>query len=137
MSRGRAMNAVSWGIFAAFASFAFYFNWHPMLFEFDTRFGSLKAFVWTAFALFLSYSIYCSTKENIFRTVAAIAKYHWGRQIGIDLYLGLLIALTLIYLNEGALILVFWLIPVLLFANLAVLLYLGIHFDSIATKLFA
>lgn len=88
-----------------------------------------------AFVAFLAYSFYCSYKENIFRTIRKVAKFHWGRQIGIDLYLGLFIFQIFIYLHEGALAAALWLVPTLLFANLSALLYLGIHFDSIASNL--
>ena len=127
-------NYLSWAVYAAFVAVALYVNWHTSLFSFDGRLGSLKLVVWAAYVAFLVYSVYCSSKENIFRTIRKIAEFHWGRQIGIDLYLGLFVALILIYLNEGIVAAAFWLLPTLLFANLSVLLYLAIHFDSIVTK---
>ena len=83
---------------------------------------------------FLVYSLYCTSRENLFRTVAKMAEFHWGRQIGIDLYLGLLVGLFIIYLNEGAITALLWLLPVLAYANLAILLYVALHFDSLVTK---
>ena len=124
---------MSRAIYAAFVAIALYLNWHPALFDFGGRLGALKALVWIAYFAFLGYSIYCSVNENIFRTFRAIAQFHWGRQIGIDLYLGLFVGLILIYLNEGIVAVALWLIPILLFANMAVLLYVGIHFEAIVT----
>ena len=129
-----AANIMSWAAYAAFVAVALYFNWHPSLFSFDGNLGGLKLVAWATLVAFLFYSVYCSSKENIFRTIRKIAEFHWGRQIGIDLYLGLSVALVLIYLHEGFVAAALWALPVLLFANLAVLLYLGIHFDSIVAK---
>ena len=130
-----AANLISWAIYAAFVAAALYFNWHPALFSFDGSHGGLKVVIWTLLVVFLAYSVYCSAKENIFRTIRKIAEFHWGRQIGIDLYLGLFIFLVFIYLHEGLAVAALWAIPTLLFANLSTLLYLGIHFESIATRL--
>lgn len=127
-------NSLSWGAYVAFVALALYFNWHPRVFAFDGQLGVVKLLVWGLFAGFLGYSIYCSSRENIFRSVPKISQLHWGRQIGADLYLGLLLALFVIYLNEGALAAALWLLPTLAFANLSILLYFGIHFDSIVAK---
>ncbi|MFQ3324623.1 MAG: hypothetical protein ACI90U_002453 [Pseudomonadales bacterium] len=56
----------------------------------------------------------------------------WFRQISIDLYLGLLITSTIIYLNEGSLLfMLLWIVPLVLFVNLALLLYLAMNYDSL------
>lgn len=128
-------NKVSWAVYAAFVAAALYLNWHPKLFSFDGDLGVLKLIVWAVFLSFLAYSVYCSTRENIFRSIRKIAELHWGRQIGIDLYLGLFIFLIFIYLHEGFFAAALWALPTLLFANLSTLLYLAIHFDAIASKL--
>ena len=91
--------------------------------------------VWLALLAFLSYSVYCSFQENFLRSVRSIATLHWGRQIGADLYLGLFVSLLIIFLNDGVFVVLLWLVPVLIYANLAVLLYVAINFDSIAMKL--
>lgn len=123
---------ISWGIFATFFICAVTFNWHPDLFRFSMPAAPFKALIWVAFLSFLAYSVYCSRRENIFRSIASIGELHWGRQIGIDLYIGLSIFLSFVYVHEGSLLAVaLWLVPVVLFANLAVLLYLAIHFESI------
>jgi hypothetical protein len=99
--------------------------------------GAAKAVVWLAFLLFTAYSIYCSGRENIFKTIRTMARLHWGRQIGLDLYLGLALSLAVICLHEGPIALALWLVPVLLFANLATLLYLAVHFESLVARLVA
>ena len=63
-----------------------------------------------------------------------MAKMHWGRQIGADLYLGLLVAIFFIYLNEGAVVALIWFLPTLAFANLSILLYIALNFDTIVGK---
>lgn len=60
---------------------------------------------------------------------------HWGRQIGIDLYLGVGLAMLLIGLHGGALTALLWLVPTIIFVNLSVLLYFAIHLDEIALRL--
>ena len=87
-------NLISWGVFAAFVACAIGFGWHAALFRFDGPMGLAKIVVWLAFLLFTAYSIYCSGRENIFKTIRTMARLHWGRQIGTDLYLGLLLFLA-------------------------------------------
>ena len=124
-----------WGLYGAFALFAVLANMQESTFQFSGPLGGLKAIVWLALLAFLGYSVYCSFRENFFRSLRSIATLHWGRQIGADVYLGLFISLIIIFLNEGALVALIWLVPILIYANLVVLLYLAINFDSIVTKL--
>ncbi len=123
-----------WGLYGAFASYAVYAYWHDTMFQFGGPLGSIKFIVWVTLVGFLAYSLHCSSREDLFRSVGAIAKMYWGRQIGADLYLGLLVGIFIIYLNEGALAALIWLIPTLAFANLSVLLYMALNFDSIVVK---
>ena len=125
-----------WCIYALFAGFALYLNWDDSVFDFGGHYGLIKLGIWAALVVFLIYSIYCSAREDLFRSIGSILSLHWGRQIGADLYLGLLLGLLIIYLNEGGLVALVWLIPILAFANLAVLLYFAIHFDDIVLKFF-
>ena len=126
---------VLWMLYVAFALFAVLANLQEIPFQFSGSLGGLKAMVWLALIVFLGYSVYCSFQENFFRSLRSIATLHWGRQIGADLYLGLLVGLLIIFLNEGIVVALIWLIPTLIYANLAILLYVAIHFDSIVTKL--
>ena len=132
-ARGLAL----WALYGAFAAYAVAAGWQDTTFSFSGPLAGLKAVVWLLLLGFLGYSIYCTFHEDLFRTVRSIATFHWGRQIGLDLYLGLFIGLVLIYLNDGAVTALIWLIPVLLYANLAVLLYVAIHFESIVTRFLA
>jgi hypothetical protein len=53
-------------------------------------------------------------------------------QVGIDLYIGVFLALALIYLVEGSLgIMLLWAIPILIFANLAILPYLILNYGMV------
>ncbi len=126
---------VLWGLYGAFALFAIFSNIQATTFQFSGPLGEIKAIVWLALFAFLAYSVYCSFKENFYRSVRSIAAMHWGRQIGADLYLGLFVSLFIIFLNEGALVAAIWLIPILIYANLVVLLYLAMNFDTIVAKL--
>ncbi|MGI9235190.1 MAG: hypothetical protein ACR2RD_16270 [Woeseiaceae bacterium] len=123
-----------WGIYGVFACYVVYTNWHPEILQFGGPLGMLKMAVWAALIGFLAYSVYCTSREDLFRTIGVIAKLYWGRQIGVDLYLGLLVAMLFIYLNEGAVVALIWLLPTLAFANLAILLYVAVNFETIAAK---
>ena len=91
-----------------------------------------KPIAWLLFAGFLAYSIYCSTKASFIKSLPKINQFIWARQIGIDLYLGVAMSLFIIYLNEGSLlVLLLWLVPVLIYANLAILLYVAMNYDSL------
>jgi len=123
-----------WGIYGAFAFYAIYANWHQMMFQFSGPLGALKIIVWAALIGFLAYSVYCTSREDLFRSIVVIAQMYCGRQIGADLYLGLLIGILFIYLNEGAVVALIWVLPTLAFANLSILLYVAINFETIVAK---
>ena len=129
-NRGLAL----WGLYAAFAAYAFYSYWHETTFRFNGPLGGIKLLVWLVLAGFLIYSVYCSAREDLFRSIGAISKLHWGRQIGTDLYLGLFIGILIIYLHEGAIAALIWLIPTIAFANLSIFLYVALNFDSIVVR---
>ena len=123
-----------WVIFFIFSITAIYFHEGEPIFLSNGAYSWGKVMTWIMFISFLAYSIYCSKKENIFKTIKTISPLYWTRQIGIDLYIGVLITAFIIFLNEGSLlILAFWLVPLILFANLASLLYIAINFDSIVS----
>ena len=126
---------VLWGLYGAFVVFALLTNVNETTFDFSGSLGGIKAVVWLALLMFLGYSVYCSYRENFFRSLRSIAALYWGRQIGADLYLGLFVGLLIIFLNEGIAVALLWLVPTLIYANLVVLLYLAINFDSIVSKL--
>ncbi len=126
-----SLNLLAWGVYALIAGLAFYLNWHTAMLSFAGQLGMVKLVIWLIYISFLLYSIYCSRRENIIRSVKSITQLHWGRQICLDLYLGLLITLLIIFLHEGLFIMALWLLPVLAFGNLATLLYVVIHFESL------
>lgn len=131
---GARANAL-WGLYAIFAGLALYTNWHATLFRFDGPLGGVKLVFWLLFLGFLAYSVYCSSREDLFRTLGVMARLWWGRQVGIDLYLGLLIGMLIIYMNDGLSVALLWLVPTLLFANLSILLYVLINFDTLVGKI--
>jgi hypothetical protein len=95
-----------------------------------------KPILWLVLLGFLAYSLYCHIQENFFKTMSITSKYYWTKQIGIDLYLGVAISSAIIYLNEGSiLVLCLWLLPLILFANLATLLYFAMNYDSLVAGL--
>ena len=102
------------------------------LFISDGPYGLGKPIVWLIWLLFLVYSLRISYKEDFFKSLARMNPILWSRQIGLDLYIGLLLPLFIIYLNEGSLlILLIWFLPIFVFANLATLIYVALHYDSI------
>ena len=122
-----------WILFIGFAFFAISSREDEFVFVSQGPYAFGKYIVWTIFVCFFAYSIYASTKENFFKTLSRISKMFWGRQIGMDLYIGLLLPLSLIYLHGGVLVFLIWLVPVLIFANLATLLYLALNYDSLVS----
>lgn len=134
MKRSNSGNLL-WIIYAVFLVAAFVTHRGDISLQFSGGLGLVKASVWLAWIGFLAYSIHCSMKENFFRTLKTFAGLYWGRQIGLDLYLGLFLSLIVISLTESVTVALLWLIPILIFANLAVLPYFAIHFDVIAARL--
>ena len=132
-----SLNVLAWSLYALLVVLAFYFNWHADLFSFVGELGFIKLGIWVVYMGFLFYSLYCSRKENIIRSVISMTKLHWGRQVGIDLYLGLFLTLFIVFLHQGLLMMALWLLPILAFGNLATLLYFVIHFESIVSKFIA
>tara|TARA_R110002049_G_scaffold304467_1_gene499693 strand:+ start:1294 stop:1698 length:405 start_codon:yes stop_codon:yes gene_type:complete len=123
-----------WIVFAIFALIAVYFHEGEPLFISSGIYSAGKPIAWLLLITFLVYSIYCSTKENIFKTIKTIWPFHWARQIGLDLYLGLAFSMFIIFLNEGSfLVMALWVIPIILFANLATLLYIAMNYDSLVS----
>jgi hypothetical protein len=140
MTHSRAQRLLGWGLswgpYSLFVAIALGLSWHPQMLVFDGGAGAAKICVWLVWLAFLLYSIRASHQENFFKTVRALNQTWWGRQIGIDLYISVALSLAVVYLHAGSWIVFgLWLIPILLFANLAILLYLAIHFDSLLALL--
>ena len=91
-----------------------------------------KYIVWTMFFGFLAYSLYATSQASFIKSLPKINKYIWGRQIGLDLYISVFMSLFVIYLNSGSiLVLLLWLVPVLIYANLAILLYVALNYGAL------
>ncbi|MEQ9423649.1 MAG: hypothetical protein RJQ09_04470 [Cyclobacteriaceae bacterium] len=95
-----------------------------------------KYLAWAAFLAFTAFSYHCSLHENLFKTMKTMSGMYWGRQIGIDLYIGLTLFILLIYAHQqSGLVVLLWLIPLISFVNLATLLYIALHYDSLVAFL--
>ena len=83
-------------------------------------------------ALFTIYTVFCSRKESIVKSAKQVLSLHWGRQVTVDLYIGLFIFSFFIYLVEGdVLITLFWLLPTLILGNIVPLIYIILNFNTI------
>lgn len=123
-----------WVIYFAFVAVAVVYRGDEQLFVSSGPYPMGKYIVWLMYLGFLGYSIYCSTVENFFGTLKKIYPFKWARQIGMDLYMGLILSLGIIYFNEGSvLIVLLWLLPTLIYANLSILLYVALNYDSIVS----
>lgn len=129
------MSVLPWVIYAALAAAALVTGWHDGMLRFDGPLAGVKGAVWLTLVGFLAYSIHCSTRAHLLRTLRSMAASYWGRQIAADLYIGLGLTMLVMYLHEGSLLVVaLWLVPVVVYANLATLLYVAIHFDSLVAR---
>lgn len=122
---------ILWILFIGFAFFAIWTREDEFIFTSQGPYSFGKYIVWIIFFCFFVYSIYSSFHENFFKSVIRISEMFWGWQIGIDLYIGLILPILIIYLHGGIFVFLVWLIPVLIYANLATLLYLALNYDSL------
>ncbi|MEM7357737.1 MAG: hypothetical protein AAF431_01385 [Pseudomonadota bacterium] len=125
-----------WGVYTLFVAVAVstHLNANPnvSLFTSDGPYGMGKTITWLILLAFLFYSINISRKEDFFKSLNKMMQILWSRQVGLDLYVGLLVPLFIIYLHEGSLLVfALWVLPVLFFANLATFLYLALNYDSL------
>ena len=125
---------ILWGQLIVFGILAAVTKADDSLFISNGPYGIGKYVMWLLFIGFLGYTIHVSRKEHFFKSVKSINKYLWGRQIGIDLYIGLLLPLTIIFLHAGPLYFLLWLIPVLINANIFTLLYFALNYDSLVAQ---
>lgn len=127
------LSTAPWIVFAGFAVIAAALSWQETTLSFEHH-GAGKAAAFTAFFAFLAYTVYCSVRENFYGSVRKMARLHWGRQVGLDLYIGLILHAGFLWQTgvEGWTLL-FWVIPFLVFGNVATLLYLALHFDAVAS----
>ena len=121
-----------WFLFFVFVALAVVFRGAEPLFLSQGPYPLGKIVVWVVFFVFLLYTLRCSARENFFKSMRSLFPYLWARQVGIDLYIGLILSACLIFLVEGSLwVMLIWLVPMILFGNLATLVYVALHYDSI------
>lgn len=93
---------------------------------------------WSALIILIFFSVYtifATVKENFWRSFGAVLELKWGRQVVMDLYIGLFLFSFFVYLNEGSiLIMLAWLVPFALLGNLVTLLYFIINFQSLISQ---
>ena len=123
-----------WVIFIAFAIMALATKKDASIFISHSPYGIGKYITWLLFFSFLGYTIYCSKKENFFKSIKRMSEMYWGWQVGIDLYIGLILPLLIIYLHGGGVVFLLWIVPVLINANLFTLLYFALNYDSLVAQ---
>lgn len=125
-----------WLFYAAFLAVAAMYGGREGLFSLPDSYAAGKLVLMITFVAFTAFSLYATKAENFFRTVRTINAYLWGRQIGIDLYISVFISLGVIYLFEGSLLItLLWAVPVIIFANLAILLYILLNYGALVELL--
>ena len=121
-----------WVLYFGFVAIAVVLHQGEPTFTASGPYALGKPLVWLVYLAFLAYSLWVSSKENFFKALQRMAPILWCRQVGIDLYLGVAFFGFLMYLNEGSLVvLLLWAVPMLIFANLATLLYFALNYQSI------
>ncbi|MEM7068628.1 MAG: hypothetical protein AAF478_07060 [Pseudomonadota bacterium] len=121
-----------WIVYVAFLAIAIGFGSSEGLFATNSEYAFGKVVLLFTYFCFLAYSLFATSKENFFRSVRTVMELKWGFQICADLYISVFLSLGLIYLVEGSLMATFlWAIPILFFANLAILPYLILNYSAI------
>ena len=123
-----------WIIFVVFGIMAIATKKDVSIFISQGSYGFGKYTIWLLFFGFLGYTIHCSRKENFFKSIKQMSQMYWGWQVGIDLYIGLLLPLLIIYLHGGGIVLLLWIVPVLINANLFTLLFFALNYDSLVAQ---
>ena len=123
-----------WVIFIVFAILGVATKEDASIFVSHGPYGAGKYITWLLFFGFLGYTLYANRKENFFKSIKRMSEMYWGWQVGLDLYIGLLLPLLIIYLHGGSLVFLLWIIPVLINANLFTLLYFALNYDSLVAQ---
>jgi len=121
-----------WVLYAAFLVIAWLYGSRESFLQTESELAFGKHIILFVYLAFLVFSLYATAKENFFRSIVTVNQLLWGRQVGIDLYISVFLSLALIYLIEGSfLVLLLWLLPILFFANLAILPYILLNYEEI------
>lgn len=121
-----------WILYGIFVVAAIATHTREPVFMSEGPYAAGKYIAWLMFFGFLAYSLYATTQASFIKSLPKINQYIWGRQIGLDLYISVFMSLFIIYLNSGSVwVLLLWLVPVLIYANLAILLYVALNYGSL------
>ena len=121
-----------WLAYAAFLILAYLFGAREGFITTDSPYGFAKYVILGVYLVFLAYSLRATHHENFFNTVSTMNRLWWGRQVGIDLYISVFLSLALIWLIEGSfLVMLAWALPILIFANLAILPYFLLNYAQV------
>ncbi len=97
--------------------------------------NSMERIRWLALALlilFSGYTVHASRTESFWTSLKRVLALRWGRQVTMDLYLGLFLFNFFVYLNEGSVLLALvWLAPTLVLGNIVPLIYFVVNFNSL------
>ncbi len=125
-----------WIFYVVFLLCAILFGGREGVISTESEYAASKYIRLLVFIGFLAFSIHATRRENFFRSIGRMGAMLWGRQVGLDLYISVFLSLALIYLVEGSVVvLLLWLVPVLLYANLAILPYILLNFAEITDRL--
>ena len=126
------LNKTLWLAFVALVAIAIIFNGDEHPFISSGAYPAGKYIAWLAFLGFTAYTYHCGKRDNLFKTIKVMMDRGWGRQIGMDLYIGITLFIILTFVHQdSALIPILWMLPALAFVNLASLLYIALHYDSL------
>jgi hypothetical protein len=121
-----------WMIYIAFVISVLVTNWHSNILSFNQPMAFGKILIWLVFISFSIYSIHCSMTEDFFKSLKKILVFKWGKQILVDLTIGLFLSLFLIHWHSGSwVVTMLWILPCVAFGNLATLLYFVVHYDAL------
>ena len=120
-----------WAIFIVFAIAGIATKADASIFISHGPYSLGKYITWLLFFGFLGYTLYANSKESFFKSLKRISEMYWGWQIGLDLCIGLLLPLLIIYLHGGTFVFLLWIVPVIINANLFTLLYFALNYDSL------
>ena len=125
-----------WVIYGAFVVLALLAHTGEPLFLSSGPLGWGKPVIWGVYLAFLAYSIWVSVNESFYKALGKMKAIKWSWQVGVDLYLGVALFACVIYLNEGSVwVLLMWLPALMIYANLATLLYLALNYQSLIDRL--
>jgi hypothetical protein len=94
---------------------------------------NIRWFALAVLVVFSVYSLYVTWKENFWKSIKAILKLHWGRQVVADLFVGLALFAFFVFMNEPSpLVAGAWVTASFIFGNPVTLLYFVLNFESLA-----